>query len=130
MLGIPLGLALTNITEFVVHKYLLHGLGADRKSRFSFHWHDHHKATRQNKGVDPAYDKNPFTVWNAQTKEALALVAGAAVVAPLLPVAPFFVGAVWYGAANYYFKHRKAHLDPEWARVHLPWHYDHHMGPN
>ena len=23
---------------------------------------------------------------------------------------------------------RRAHLDPEWAREHLPWHYDHHMG--
>ena len=21
-------------------------------------------------------------------------------------------------------------MDPEWAREHAPWHYDHHMGPN
>ena len=21
-------------------------------------------------------------------------------------------------------------MDPEWARENLPWHYDHHMGPN
>ncbi len=20
--------------------------------------------------------------------------------------------------------------DPEWGKEHLPWHYDHHMGPN
>jgi sterol desaturase/sphingolipid hydroxylase (fatty acid hydroxylase superfamily) len=26
--------------------------------------------------------------------------------------------------------HRRAHIDPEWGRTHLPWHYDHHMGPN
>jgi membrane associated rhomboid family serine protease len=26
--------------------------------------------------------------------------------------------------------HRKAHLDPAWAREHVPWHFDHHMGPD
>ena len=31
---------------------------------------------------------------------------------------------------RYYRVHKRAHLDPEWAKVHLPWHYDHHMGPN
>ena len=49
---------------------------------------------------------------------------------PLIPVAPFFVGTMWYSAANYYVKHRRSHLDVEWAKEHLPWHYDHHMGPN
>jgi hypothetical protein len=130
MLGIPLGLALVNATEWAVHKYILHGLGKDPKSPFAFHWHDHHRAARKHGGVDDAYRKNLFRVWNAQTKEALAILAGGLSVAPLLPVAPFFVGAVWYGAANYYIKHRRAHLDPAWARKHLPWHYDHHMGPN
>jgi len=24
--------------------------------------------------------------------------------------------------------HKLYHLDPEWAREHLSWHYDHHMG--
>ncbi len=23
-----------------------------------------------------------------------------------------------------------SHLDPMWCRENLPWHYDHHMGPN
>ena len=35
-----------------------------------------------------------------------------------------------YSLINYYRKHKRAHLDPEWAREHLPWHYDHHMGRN
>jgi len=26
--------------------------------------------------------------------------------------------------------HRKAHLDTEWGKKNLPWHYDHHMGKN
>jgi sterol desaturase/sphingolipid hydroxylase (fatty acid hydroxylase superfamily) len=41
----------------------------------------------------------------------------------------FFVGTVWYAAINYYRVHKRAHLDPAWARTNLPWHYDHHMGP-
>ncbi len=129
MLGIPLGLALVNATEWAVHKYILHGRGKNPKSFWKFHWHEHHRAARQHGHVDDAYTKGILN-WNGQTKEAAALVAGAIAVAPLLPVAPFFVGAVWYGAVNYYRKHRRAHLDPKWAREHLPWHYDHHMGPN
>ena len=34
---------------------------------------------------------------------------------------------VW-SAFDYYRKHKRSHEDPEWAREHLPWHYDHHMG--
>ena len=35
--------------------------------------------------------------------------------------------AVFYSAANYYYVHRRAHLEPEWAKKTIPWHYDHHM---
>ena len=56
--------------------------------------------------------------------------AGAVAIAPLFPIAPFFVGTLWYSSANYYRKHKRSHLDPAWAREHLPWHYDHHMGPH
>ena len=56
MIGIPLGLAVFGYGEWATHKYLLHGLGRDRKSRFSFHFHDHHQAVRRNGGYDPAYE--------------------------------------------------------------------------
>lgn len=26
--------------------------------------------------------------------------------------------------------HKKSHLDPEYARTRIPWHYDHHMNAN
>ena len=38
--------------------------------------------------------------------------------------------AALYGAGNYYYLHRRAHLEPEWAKKKLPWHYDHHMNSN
>lgn len=129
MLGIPLGLAVANATEWAFHKYVLHGLGKNPKSFWSYHWHEHHKASRAHDHVDAAYLKSVLH-WNGQGKEALALTAGALAIAPLFPVAPLLVGTLWYSTLNYYRVHKRAHLDSTWARDHLPWHYDHHMGPN
>lgn len=129
MIGIPLGLAFANATEWVVHKHVLHGLGRDKQSFWAFHWHDHHKASRKHGHIDTDYLDTVFQ-WNGQGKEALTLSLLTLSVTPLTPVAPFFVGTCVYSAINYYIKHRRSHLDPEWAREHLPWHYDHHMGPN
>jgi sterol desaturase/sphingolipid hydroxylase (fatty acid hydroxylase superfamily) len=119
----------TNAGEWIVHKYLLHGLGKRKKSFWSFHWHEHHRNSRRNEHIDEAY-KRPLFAWHAQSKEALALAAAGAAVAPLLPVAPFFTAGVWYSLVNYYRVHKRSHQDPGWARNNVPWHYDHHMGPN
>ena len=129
MIGIPLGLIYANAGEWLIHKYLLHGRGRDPKSWWSFHIHEHHLASANLDMRDPAYDRWRWR-WDAQTREAAALALAAAVQIPLLPVAPFFAGAVLYSIANYYRVHKKAHLDPAWAREHLPWHVDHHMGPD
>jgi len=129
MIGIPLGLFAANAAEWVIHKRVLHGLGRSRKSFWAFHWHDHHRACRKNGHIDADYRRSVFRT-NAQGKEAASLLAAAVAVAPLLPVAPFFTGTLWYSAINYYRVHKRSHLDPEWAREHLPWHYDHHMGPD
>ena len=129
MIGIPLGLVTANAVEWVMHKHVLHGLGRRRGTFWAFHFHEHHKLVRNNAYYDPNYRRFPLGA-HAQGKEAWALIAGGAVVAPLFPVAPFFVGTLWYSAANYYRVHKKSHLDPAWAQTHLPWHYDHHMGRN
>ena len=34
------------------------------------------------------------------------------------------------GAFRYYYVHKKSHLDLEWAKKKVPWHYEHHMGKN
>ncbi|MCB9601193.1 MAG: hypothetical protein H6721_21035 [Sandaracinus sp.] len=129
MIGIPLGLLAANATEWVVHKYVLHGLGKKKSSFWSFHWHEHHAESRTNVMRDPHYADRSVLGWHAQGKEALALVGAAAAITPLFPVAPFFVAAGWYSAWNYYRVHKRSHEDPAWAREHLTWHYDHHMGP-
>ena len=129
MLGIPLGLLYANAGEWLVHKHLLHGAGRRKTSPWAFHWHEHHRACRKHAFVDPHYER-PLLGWHAQSKEALGLAAAAAVHLPLLPIAPFFTGAVLFSIANYYRVHKKSHEDPEWAKKHLPWHYDHHVGPD
>ncbi len=129
MIGIPLGLAAANVTEWVVHKYVLHGLGKDKRSFWSFHFHEHHKAARRNGHVDNDYKRSVFGT-HAQAKEVAALAASGLVLAPLFPVAPFFTATMLYCGVRYYRLHKRSHLDPEWAREHLPWHYDHHMGPD
>jgi sterol desaturase/sphingolipid hydroxylase (fatty acid hydroxylase superfamily) len=130
MIGFPLGLVYANAMEWVIHKHMLHGLGRNKQSFWSFHWHEHHNRARQHKMHDEVYEGRLTLEWNARTKEIVALLGGALVHAPLFPVAPFFTLAVWASAANYYRVHRRAHLDQEWANAHLPWHVDHHMGPN
>ena len=129
MLGIPLGLAYANASEWLIHKYVLHGSGRKRESFWSFHWIAHHRAAKTKGFHDPDYERSVFG-WHAQGKEAAAVLGMAALHLPLFPVAPFFTGPVVYSAWNYYSKHKRAHLDPEWAREHLPWHYDHHMARN
>jgi hypothetical protein len=129
MIGIPLGLLAANAGEWLVHKHVLHGLGRVKGSFWSFHWHTHHRACRKHDHYDPDY-RGGVLHWNGQGKEALGLAAAGVAVLPLFPIAPFFTGTVLYSIVDYYRKHKRAHLDPAWAREHLPWHYDHHMGPN
>ena len=131
MIGLPIGLLYANAMEWTLHRYVLHGkkLGKKRGAFWSFHFHRHHRQSRQNNFADPDYQK-PLNEWNGQTKEALAVFALSAIHLPLAPIAPFFTAAVVYSGINYYRKHKRSHLDPEWAREHLPWHYDHHMALN
>jgi hypothetical protein len=128
MLGIPLGLLAMNAGEWLTHKYTLHGRGK-RGGFYSFHFHEHHRNARKHDGRDPDYERSVFGN-HAQGKEALALLAVGVAHLPLLPVAPFFTVTIWASLWNYHRVHKKAHLDPEWAKRHLPWHWDHHMGPD
>ena len=127
MIGIPIAFAMFGYGEWATHKYLLHGLGRDKRSRFAFHYHDHHQAVRRNGGYDPAYE-GPVWSTPTQAREAIGLVTIGLAHLPLFPLAPFYTSTVWYCLLRYRRDHRRAHLDPTWGRDHLPNHYDHHMG--
>lgn len=129
LLEIPLGLIYGNAAEWFIHKYMLHGLGRNKKSFWSFHWHEHHRNARRDNMIDIDYQK-PLFRWAPPGKELAALLFACVAHIPLLWVAPTFTITVWYCAFNYYRVHKKSHRDPEWARKNLPWHVDHHMGPD
>src|SRR4051812_34346146 len=74
LLGVPIGLLYANAMEWLIHKYLLHGLGKNKASFFSFHWHEHHRESRRGDMFDPQYVRPLFT-WSPQGKEALSIVA-------------------------------------------------------
>lgn len=129
MIGIPIGIATAHVLEWAIHKHVFHGLGKRKGSFFAFHFHEHHQTCRRNDMSDDMY-RGSVLRWDASGKEAALLLAGGVATLPFLPIAPFFAITLMSCGARYYVLHRKAHLDPEWAKEHLPWHFDHHMGPD
>lgn len=128
--GIVAGLIYSNASEWLVHKYVLHRLGRKKESFFAFHWHEHHRRSRKSAMRDEDYERTPFGQ-HAQGKEVFLLAASSAAAAVVLGRRfPWFTATAVYGAWNYYRCHKRAHLDPAWGREHLPWHVDHHMGPD
>ena len=134
MLGFPLGLLFANGFEWYAHKYLLHGVPRKGQGRYSpvplnmkSHW-AHHKEVRLHDYRDDSYEEG-LSHWRVrnEVKSLLALTAGTTL---LFPVAPFFTLGTYYGAVNYFYVHRRSHLEPEWGRKRIPWHFDHHMNSN
>lgn len=129
MIGVPVALLTSAAFEWWAHRYVLHGSGKRKGSFWAFHFHEHHGQSRRNAMIDEDYRRSPWR-WNAQGKELLALALLALPIAALAPLVPWWSATSLLCIARYYRLHRRAHLDPDWAREHLPWHYDHHLGPD
>jgi sterol desaturase/sphingolipid hydroxylase (fatty acid hydroxylase superfamily) len=114
-----------NIIEWVLHRYILHGWGKNKKSPFSFHWYSHHKICRKNNNYDPYYN-NPKSI--VVSKEKLGLYFLVILHIPVYFISPVFFIAVALYAIYYYRTHKRMHLDTQWGKKHFPWHRDHHMG--
>ena len=133
--GFVAGLVIANGYEWFAHKYLLPGVHRKGKPRFSptpkqmeSHW-AHHREVRKQGFSDDCYVEG---LDNWRTRHELMSLAVAAGVASVV-FYPFSKGmalAAIYSAGNYYYVHRRAHLEPDWAKRTIPWHYDHHMNSN
>lgn len=122
------GMLYVNFLEWAAHKYLLHGLGKKKGSLFSFHWF-HHRLCRTNHYYDLEY-KDPWWSRWSRSKEVMGLFFLFLIHSPILLISiPFYAGASFQGFL-YYFLHSKSHMNPEWTKKWMPWHYDHHMGKN
>ena len=127
LLTIPLAIIYSHIAEWVIHKYILHGLGKNKKSPWAFHWHAHHNKARKN----DFYDEDYLDDWaGPPLREQIGLFFLILVHFPIVFYAPLFVVTLAIRAKNYYKIHKHAHLHPNWGKAFLRWHYDHHMGKN
>lgn len=134
MIGFPIALIVANGFEWYAHKYLLHGVPRQGQPRYSplplnmkSHW-AHHKLVRTQAYYDGGYVEG-WSNWRTRN-EITSLLKITGVITLAFPVAPFFVLGSYYAAGRYFYVHRRSHLDPEWGKKHIPWHYDHHMNSN
>lgn len=134
--GVGTGLLVANGIEWYAHKYILHGKKRKGLPRLSllpktmaYHW-QHHKYVRQHDYHDPMYPK-PYRRGNPQVDDEVnLLIAISLVFTPIAKLSPAFTLTGYYAAWNFYRKHSRSHLEPDWGKENLPWHYDHHMNSN
>lgn len=122
------GFIYANFVEYVVHRFIFHGLGKKKSSIFSFHWYNHHRSARMYRMVDIDYEK-PFWSKN-RLPEVLGLTFLAIVHIPMLMVAvPSYLGMIVY-LFSYYFIHKYCHLNTINAKLWFPAHFRHHCSQN
>jgi hypothetical protein len=56
-----LGFLYANASEWLMHKYILHGLGSKTHSFWSYHLQEHHAVCVRNRMIDPGYQKLTLT---------------------------------------------------------------------
>ena len=133
--GFIAGLVIANGYEWFAHKYLLHGVHRKGKPRFSptpkqmeSHW-AHHREVRKQGFSDDCYVEG-LDNWRTRNELMSLAVAAGVLSVVFYPFSKGMALAAIYSAGNYYYVHRRAHLEPDWAKRTIPWHYDHHMNSN
>lgn len=133
--GFLAGLVIANGFEWFAHKYILHGIPRKGQARYSpvpqsmrSHW-EHHREVRKMAFSDHGYVEG-WQNWRTRNEIGSLVVVASVFGLAFYPVSKGMSLAVLYSACNYYYVHRRAHLEPEWAKRKIPWHYDHHMNSN
>ncbi len=130
--GFIAGLVVANGFEWFAHKYILHGVHRQGQTRYSpvpdsmrSHW-EHHRIVRKTAFLDEAYVEG-WQNWRTRNEVGSLLVVASVFGLAFYPLSKGMSLAALYSAGHYYYVHRRAHLEPEWAKRKIPWHYDHHM---
>lgn len=129
MLGFPIALISANAFEWYAHKHWLHEHSAKHRNSPLFTHIRHHKLCRTQNFYDANYLEPMLDNQEVFIEKSL-LIGLAAATTLVMPVAPFFTLGSWYSAWNYWSVHKRCHLDPDYAKRRIPWHYDHHMNAN
>lgn len=130
--GFVTGVLFANAFEWAAHKYVLHGTPRKGQPRFSpspasmdSHW-THHRMVRKTEYQDECYTQGLAHQRTRLELLQLALVGGGTALLSWRVSKGFALASV-YAAVNYYRVHSRSHVDPNWAKKRIPWHYDHHM---
>ena len=123
VLQVAIAWAYSHVLEYSLHRWLLHN--RKRKQWFKTHFGDHHKIARKNMMLD---SKSHEPIQITGDPEIKGLIALGVIHAPISIWYPFAYATLVLASITYFLVHRRAHQDFRWAREHLPWHYDHHMG--
>ena len=112
-----LGLIYGNIVEYVIHRYIFHGLGKKKKSIFSFHMVEHHVDSK----------RNNFYVNKFLAREFVGIFGLFALHLPIIFLsAGFYLGLVTYGVL-FSVLHNVIHIYPKIGKKYFWWHWNHHM---
>ena len=106
------------MVEYVVHRYLFHGLGKKANSVFGFHLRVHHLVARKNEFIDLKVSAN----------EVVGLPFLLLLHLPFLFWSPIFFAALVTYASAFILLHNYQHRNPEFTKKYFWWHWDHHMG--
>ena len=85
----------------------------------------HHKTSRKNDMYDPGYEDIVSSYF-----ELISLTIVSFIHIPVYFISPVLYGALLANMLHYYYVHRRSHIDTEWGKKNLPWHYAHHTGKN
>ena len=121
-----LGIVLGSLIEWAAHKYLLHNFSHRIFSHS--HFSVHHRNCRKNNNYDQDYENFPPKTLDEGLMEISLLLSGIALTSPLAFISFHLWLGLFFHACLYYFLHRKSHMDVEWGKKWMPWHYEHHMG--
>jgi sterol desaturase/sphingolipid hydroxylase (fatty acid hydroxylase superfamily) len=119
MLQFVLGWFYGHIFEYIAH-------GRKRFKRlFRNHFKSHHNISRKNQMYDSSYENLLSSKF-----EVISLSLALIIHLPVLYFAPYFFAAILWSVIAYYTIHKISHVNTEWGKRWLPWHYEHHMGKN
>lgn len=121
------GFVVSNLSEWLVHKYILHGLGKKKTSYFHYHW-QHHNISRKHKFIDKDYQDG--LKCKAVRREILGIIAMLLFNINWLFIWPMLFGWFTFFSIAYFLIHSYSHTNPKWCQKYFPHHFDHHMGSN
>ena len=106
-----------SLIEYLVHRYLFHGLGKKKDSIFAYHLRDHHLVSRRNDFIDNKLSAH----------EAIGVVFLIALHVPALFLSAYLFAGIAFYAFLFVVLHNTMHKTPGLAKKYFWWHWNHHM---